>query len=304
MKTESDTASPTKVFKPSSNRRGRVGRVGAKVANTSLSPNKKKQTAKKRPSCSVHWKFTLNNYTPEDVVALVGCFEEKCHIYVFQEEIGEECGTPHLQGVCTFYKALRPFSLLLSDRIHWKKADNPKQMADLYNYCCKESTRSGKTYLKNWKIPKPLKVIEKLRPWQEECRDILLTEPDDRHVYWNWDMHGNIGKSAFCKYMAYHHNTLVIQGGKLADIMNIIFNRDMDQCDSIIIDIPRINQNKVSYASIENIKNGMITNTKYETGVKMFNPPHVMVFANFPPEMENLSKDRWLINRLSNCSYI
>jgi hypothetical protein len=58
------------------------------------------------------------------------------------------------------------------------------------------------------------------------------------------------------------------------------------------------NQNKVSYSSIECIKNGMITNTKYETGFKVFNPPHVVVFSNFPPDEEKLSADRWNIKEI------
>jgi len=88
---------------------------------------------------------------------------------------------------------------------------------------------------------------------------------------------------------------LVIQGGKMADIMNIIFNTNMDKINNMFIDIPRNNGNKVSYNSIECILNGMITNTKYETGTKVFNPPNIFVFSNFMPDTSSLSKDRWKI---------
>ena len=43
----------------------------------------------------------------------------------------------------------------------------------------------------------------------------------------------------------------------------------------------------------------LVTNTKYETGCKVFNPPNIVVFANsFPEHPENLSQDRWKITNL------
>ncbi len=70
----------------------------------------------------------------------------------------------------------------------------------------------------------------------------------------------------------------------------------MNNCRGIIWDIPRSSKGNVSYATLEAVKNGLICNTKYETGVKVFNPPHVIVFANFPPDDESqLSADRWHI---------
>ena len=39
----------------------------------------------------------------------------------------------------------------------------------------------------------------------------------------------------------------------------------------------------------------MICNTKYETGMKLFNSPHLIVFSNFYPDTDKLSADRWKI---------
>ena len=74
---------------------------------------------------------------------------------------------------------------------------------------------------------------------------------------------GNIGKSAFCKYMVVKHHATVVRGGKLGDIMNIIFNTDMDKCNYILFDIPRGTGGHVSYTSLEAILDELITNTKY-----------------------------------------
>lgn len=73
----------------------------------------------------------------------------------------------------------------------------------------------------------------------------------------------------------------------------------MNVCNCIIFDIPRNHGGNISYDTLECIKNGMVCNTKYETGVKLFNPPHVIVFANeLPSDTEKLSADRWIIKEL------
>lgn len=62
-----------------------------------------------------------------------------------------------------------------------------------------------------------------------------------------------------------------------------------------ILDIPRANKNCISYKSIESIKTGLIYSPKYEGGQAVFNSPHIIIFSNYPPEIQNLSLDRWEI---------
>jgi len=45
------------------------------------------------------------------------------------------------------------------------------------------------------------------------------------------------------------------------------------------------------YSAIEEVKTGYIVNTKYETGVKLFDRPHVIVFSNYLPDGARLSSD-------------
>lgn len=246
-------------------------------------------------SPALKWCFTFNNYPQSAIEECLIAFKQKCSKFVFQEEIGEKCGTPHLQGSIWFKKKGRPSELKLSKKMHWELMRNENASID---YCQKSKTSKEGSEPYIFGFPKPLKTITNLYPWQKEIEDIILNEPDDRTVNWFWEAKGKVGKSAFCRYMAIKHKVCCIQGGKLRDIMNIIFNLDMDKTTMIMIDIPRNNQNKVSYSSIECIKNGMITNTKFETGFKVFNPPHVIVFSNFPPDEEKLSADRWNIKEL------
>ncbi len=66
----------------------------------------------------------------------------------------------------------------------------------------------------------------------------------------------------------------------------------------MVIDIPRANEGNVSYQAIEDLKNGALFSTKYESGMCVFNSPHVVVFANMAPDLNKLSADRWNIIHL------
>ena len=88
---------------------------------------------------------------------------------------------------------------------------------------------------------------------QLRLETIKTGTPNGRTVHWFWEPTGFVGKSAFCKYMVVKHNATVVRGGKLSDIMNIIFNTDMDKCNCILFDIPRGTGGNVSYTSLESI---------------------------------------------------
>jgi len=246
----------------------------------------------KQISPSKKWCFTLNNYT-EDDISSIKSIVPKCNVIIVGKEVGEQ-GTPHLQGYIEFIFKIRPLSLKLNKGIHWEKTKGTKEQN--IEYCSKD----GDVIISKG-LPKPIKIITDLYDWQKKIVELYHTEIDDRKIFWFYDEKGNIGKSAFIKYMIVKHKVLFCSGGKYSDIMNLIFNNDMDICDCIMFDIPRANEGHISYASLESIKNGMICNTKYETGTKVFNSPHLFVFSNFPPDDLNmLSEDRWVIQNLTS----
>lgn len=258
--------------------------VPGENGNTNHSPLKEK-----RISPALRWCFTYNNYPLDYKISLVPRFQELCKKYIIGEEKGES-GTPHLQGAIWLKAKARPTSLNLPKQIHWEPMRNEEAS---YTYCKKDDI------FIEYGFPAPIKTLSILRPWQADAERLIIdNEPDGRSLYWFYDNKGGAGKSAFCKYMYIKHNALIIQGGKLADIINIIFNSNMDKIKCLIIDIPRNTGNKISYNAIECILNGMITNTKYETGIKVFNPPHVIVFSNEEPELFKLSLDRWIVKNI------
>ena len=260
------------------------------AGNTHSAPKLSKSQV---PLRKIHF-FTINNYTTKFLDGLLDYFNNKSLKYQIQEETGEN-GTPHLQGVVMFSKELRSTCWDPKSLGHYEKLIG--KWEDAVIYCSKFETRTGKQFSKG--LPKPIKIIENLYEWQKQIETIYLGEPDDRKIYWFWENKGNIGKSAFVKYMVVKYKCLFCDGGKKADLINLVFNNDMDECKCVIWDLPRSSKGSISYASLEAIKNGMVCNTKYETGVKFFNSPHIFVFANFPPDKpEELSDDRWEIKCL------
>lgn len=62
----------------------------------------------------------------------------------------------------------------------------------------------------------------------------------------------------------------------------------------ILIDVPRALIRFVSYHTIESIKDRLFSSGKYESkDVLLEHHPHIFCFANYPPDREKLSEDRW-----------
>lgn len=250
---------------------------------------------KKRDSSKKKYDFVLNNYdslAPTYIEDLTLKLNQYCKRWLFGYEVGES-GTPHLQGYLELKVKDRMEGILhkICDKFSLRECRNEEA---LLKYCVKD----GK--VESYGFPKAIKIIDKLRDWQKVVEKICIDEPDGRSINWIYDKIGGSGKSMFCKYMYVKHKAIVIQGGKLSDIVNIIFNTNMDDVNCIVIDIPRCTKNKVSYSAIECILNGMITNTKYETGIKVFNSVNVVVMSNFEPELEKLSLDRWKVFKIED----
>lgn len=255
-----------------------------KEGNTGTSFSQKQATRK------TFYTFTLYNYESVEEEfnrQLKGI----CKKYLYGHEICPSTNRPHLQGFIALKKAMRITELDLIGKPHLEccKGDESSNI----RYCSKENNNVIK-----YGYPKELKLITPNLWWQLEILDIIKEEPNDRAVYWYWSKRGGVGKSQFCKYMVAVHNCVFIDEGKKSDIMFSIMEADMDICSTVIFDVPRDNGNKISYKSVESIKNGMIYSPKYESKYKLFNSPHIIIFANEPPQLEKLSSDRWIIKEV------
>lgn len=270
-------------------------------SSTALGNTETKAVSKKKqPSPKYNYCFTWNNpeivpNTLEETLKLI------CKKFIFQLERGQN-GTTHYQGYISLSvkKRITELKKIIHEHIHFEECKGTEEQN--VSYCSKSETRLEGPWCYNIYIKRPIKIIETLYPWQQFVVDIIQKEPDERTVHWFWEDTGNVGKSKLAKYLVVKHNALFIDEGKKADLMNLAFNTNWDLTNILVIDIPRENINGTSYKSIEAIKNGMVCNTKYETGVKVFNSPHIIVFCNYPPDVSKLSKDRWRIHNIVELS--
>ncbi len=246
-------------------------------------------------SAKLCWAFTFNNYDKESIDYLCIVFNRIKSQYVFGEEVGEESKTPHLQGQVKLCKRQRLSWLKKIDpRIHWSTT---RHLSASVDYCQKGGKVHTNMKLEKWLNPF-VDVVWK--PWQSEILKLVQKTPDSRSVHWYWESKGNVGKSFLTKYLVMRFNALVVSG-KATDIFHQIAKREDEGLATTIavLDIPRTQLGFLSYQAIESLKNGYINSGKYEGGQYITDPCHVVCFANEPPMLDMMSKDRWRVREIS-----
>lgn len=227
-------------------------------------------------------------------------FEDIASKWAFQQELSDD-GYNHYQCLVQLYKKqrkqtmLRKLSVMLKcvvTNISIKPSDQ-----DFIKYVTKEETRVDGPWSKGFanvqtRPPRLIKRVD-FYPWQAKVAEIIESEPDDRSIYWIWDPVGNCGKTAFCKWLVYHFNAFIFRG-KSSDMASRIVQMS-DEVKIAIMNVSRSQEQFVSYQCIEEIKDGLVCSGKYEGGQKIFDCPHVFIFANFEPDYNALSMDRWKV---------
>lgn len=264
--------------------------------DSSDSPQKKaRNTSRSRAFC-----FTFNNYTDSDLTQLIETFNESTEKYIFQEEMGKE-GTPHLQGVVKF-KNQRSFDALkkINTKIHWEICKN--WIASV-KYCSKQDSKNGKLWSKGIDKPATAEIIDDLADrhlydWQkcvlEEIIPFEQSTRDIRTINWIVDPIGACGKTCLAKHMCMTNELCIYITGKSADVKFAISGMKVKP-EICLFDFTRSNEQYVSYQAIEEVKNGIFFSTKYESRQVIFNPPTVIIFSNWMPDIDKLSIDRWKV---------
>lgn len=139
--------------------------------------------------------------------------------------------------------------------------------------------------------------------WQMELKEELNSVPDDRQIIWYYDAVGGCGKTAFTLHMTRSNLALSMTGlggeRDAGQLMGLALSRGWDS-HILLINLSRSKEGRDSlYAPLEAIKDSMITNLKYEGDFLDFNIPHIVIFANWLPDMLKLSLDRWSVRRLT-----
>lgn len=156
-----------------------------------------------------------------------------------------------------------------------------------------------------------------LYEWQKTVVDRIKAQ-QEREVHWIYDLRGGSGKSFLTKYLVHKLGWQPFLGGKGADIAYELDPR----AAGYIFDFARAAQEYVPYKILEEIKNGIISAPKYESRTKYIRREvdrdagprdeedgggslehrqsfatygRLVIFANFLPDRDKLSADRWRI---------
>ena len=164
--------------------------------------------------------------------------------------------------------------------------------------------KDEKHALELYELYRPRISVKKadLRPWQQQLWDLL--KPSTRHVYWIVGSRGNEGKSYLQSLLlaeyGYSHAVQLDVCNKASDIYYILSRRPLRTTELFLFNDPR-SQEDVSYETLEQIKDGRATSTKYAGKELHFVVPNiVIVFSNRCPARGKLSEDRWLEYHIVN----
>lgn len=187
-------------------------------------------------------------------------------------------------------------------RVHWEATRDIKSSIA---YCSDPTKRkdAGRIWSSGFTLPtNRIHILdeEDLFQWQKDLLVELREPADERTVVWYCDRLGGSGKTSISKFLMVNlPNAMYFSGGKFADMAHQVVKSKFDP-STIIVNLPRTSEGKVSYAAIEAMKDGILQSGKYEGGWRLYPCPHVVVMANWMPDLGALSHDRWTVRELEN----
>ena len=136
-----------------------------------------------------------------------------------------------------------------------------------------------------------------LRPWQERFLRFVHWHDSPREIIWVVDQVGNTGKTFLSFYLQDQE-----QAFRVPNVSSKDFAYAYNYQKMVIFDYERDSKEHINYRILENLKNGSVWSPKYESCSKNFRGMNVKVicFANYPPEYDRLSADRWVVFNLEN----
>lgn len=140
--------------------------------------------------------------------------------------------------------------------------------------------------------PKPTLEEGTPKVWQENLRNKLHDEPDDRKIIFVIDEHGGCGKSWFARwwYTKYPELTQLMGVGKRDDLAHAV----QQDKKYFFFDVPRTQLEFFQYSILEQLKNRIVFSPKYSSRVKVLDHiPYVVVFCNEQPDRTKLTADRF-----------
>jgi len=128
------------------------------------------------------------------------------------------------------------------------------------------------------------------RPWQQSLIDSLQQPADDRTIIWVTDAQGGQGKTRLALHLIRNYGATELSG-KMADM---VYAYSKHKGAMAIFDITRTAAEMSGhiYSMAEKMKSGRLMNTKYQSRMITFSPPHVIIFSNSTWDRTKFSHDR------------
>lgn len=183
----------------------------------------------------------------------------------------------------------------LRDAINEGESDRKKLRQDFPGVCAKYPNFVAQLLADQ--VPAPELEYHPLREWQSELLNVLKGPPNDRTIIFIVDRTGGEGKTWFARY--YERTvgrTIRLKPGKKADMVYAFMQQLQADTKVVFIDAPRSKQGEyIQYDFLEELKDGSMLNTKYESRMLEFPRLHVVVMMNELPDMSKLSDDRYKV---------
>lgn len=170
--------------------------------------------------------------------------------------------------------ALLPSTYPYCNLIPWQK----RAFEEQYNFYRQELEREKDNFWED----------NDLRPWQKEAL-LVLQEQNDRQILWIYD-DGNTGKSTLGRYIVKFKNGFMTDETTKKDIAYAYKGEPF-----VVFNLERECEGLMQFKIFALLKDGVIFSGKYDSRMKTFNSPKIVIFANFHPAQDKLSADRWNI---------
>lgn len=143
----------------------------------------------------------------------------------------------------------------------------------------------------------------KLRSNQQRVLELLDRQSDRQVLIW-FDSTGNVGKSFLTRWLVERRRAYYVPPtvDNVKQIIQWVCAGYQGQ-PYIVIDIPRSAKwNQSLYTGIEAIKDGIVYDTRYSSKLRDIWGCKILVLTNSMPNLDALSKDRWVIYEEHNNS--
>ena len=218
----------------------------------------------------------------------------KVELYSAQTEKCSKTGRLHIQWYVKFKKRERCLHLknFLPPGAHAEVCRGTTLQNSAYTSKTSTKVPGGKQVSniidRTWK-PCP---FEDLYEWQKVCSRIATGSVHDRHIYW-FHGSGDTGKTFMLRYLVQVHKARILAGGNRH--VTAVVSKTAANCGLYVFHLPYAANSRVSYKGMETAKDCVGTaffGTKYLDDF-CFLPATVIVLSNFPPAVNQMSKDRF-----------